>query len=127
MTKPHRPDPKKDIMKRYARPDRKANVPVCNEETAGRLMAAQEVHQHNELPFLVLIHTAVEIPGEGGLADQEIKKEIVCLRCGGHSLLTNKLGETDNTGFQLFKQFHMDCKPPKNPVGFFNAEVPRDR
>ena len=40
--------------------------------------------------------------------------------------LMNKLGETDNEGFQLFKQFHASCPPPKNPVGLFNAEVPRD-
>lgn len=113
-------------MKRFARPNRKANVPVGTEETVQRLQAAKEIHQHNEFPFLVLIHTPVEIPGEGDTATQEIKKEAVCLWCGGHMPLTNRLGETDNEGFQMFKQFHANCKPPKNPVGFFNAEVPRD-
>lgn len=126
MTKPRRPDPKKDIMKRYARSNRKANVPVCSEEVAQRLAAAQEIHQHNEFPFLVLIHTVVDAPSEGGLMEKEIKKDAVCLWCGGVTSMTNKLGETDNEGFQLFKQFHASCSPPKNPVGLFNAEVPRD-
>jgi hypothetical protein len=113
-------------MKRFARSNRKANVPVCSEVVVQILSGAKEIHQHNEFPFLVLVHTPVDIPSEGGLIEQEIKKEAICLWCGGSTSLTNKLGETDNEGFQLFKQFHASCPPPKNPVGFFNAEVPRE-
>jgi hypothetical protein len=92
-------------------PEAGANIPVGAESVLEAFAAAKEIHQHNSIKHLVVcVH------------DNE-SHELLCLHCGRSAVVKPAYSsEVDATGLQLFKQFHISCAAPKNPLGFFNAD-----
>jgi len=89
------------------------NIPVGPESVPTLLEKAKEVHQHNVIKHIVM-----------AVQDDE-SLDCVCLFCGGTSQIRKPYTpaeEINNEIFLLFKQLHVGCEVPQNPIGFFNAD-----
>ncbi len=101
---------------------RKHNIPMHSGQpgeipTTVFLENWDEYHQHDEFPHLVLL-----------VKDERRERHILCLFCGRHADGMKAdpetgLREQDNQGMFLFKGFHRECLPPKDPIALFNAEA----